>query len=52
MSLAACDLNHNPINNIMLLKEYDVRGFVFYTNYKSRKAKILTENPKAAMCFY
>merc|ERR1711990_1157649 len=36
----------------VLLKEYDERGFVFYTNYNSKKSKDLTENPKAALCMY
>jgi len=52
MSLSYCDKKGNPGNNMMLLKDYDVKGFVFYTNYNSRKGKILSENPKAAICFY
>ena len=36
----------------VLLKGYDERGFVFYTNYKSKKGGQLSENPYAAMLFY
>jgi pyridoxamine 5'-phosphate oxidase len=35
-----------------LLKEIDDRGFIFYTNYESRKGKDLKENPKAALNFF
>ena len=41
-----------PSNRIVLLKGYDQKGFVFYTNYKSRKAEELAENPKACMVFW
>ena len=36
----------------MLLKELDENGFVFYTNYDSRKGRDLTENPQASLVFY
>ena len=36
----------------MLLKEANQRGFVFYTNLQSRKARALADNPYAALCFY
>jgi pyridoxamine 5'-phosphate oxidase len=36
----------------VLLKEFDERGFVFYTNLESRKSGELKQNPKAALCFY
>ena len=36
----------------MLLKGYDARGFVFYTNYESRKARELEANPHAALTFH
>jgi len=35
-----------------LLRGADSRGFVFFTNYDSRKGRELTENPQAALCFY
>jgi pyridoxamine 5'-phosphate oxidase len=36
----------------VLLKGFDSRGFVFFTNYKSKKGRQLSENPNAAMLFY
>ena len=41
-----------PSVRIVLLKEVDEHGFVFYTNYGSRKAIELDANPNAALCFY
>ncbi|EJT98838.1 pyridoxamine 5'-phosphate oxidase [Dacryopinax primogenitus] len=41
-----------PSTRIVLLKQSDPRGFVFYTNYSSRKSKELIENPYASLCFY
>jgi pyridoxamine 5'-phosphate oxidase len=40
-----------PSVRTVLLKSHDKDGFVFYTNYESRKGKELTENPKAALLF-
>jgi pyridoxamine 5'-phosphate oxidase len=37
---------------VVLLKHADEDGFVFYTNYGSRKAQQMEENPRAALCFY
>lgn len=37
---------------VVLLKGFDTRGFVFYTNYESRKSRELMENPQAALTFY
>ena len=37
---------------IVLLKGFDERGFVFYTNYEGRKGRELLGQPKAALCFY
>jgi pyridoxamine 5'-phosphate oxidase len=50
--LAYCDVLGNPHNTMMLLKKHDENGFVFHTNYNSRKGKTLKENPKASICFY
>jgi pyridoxamine 5'-phosphate oxidase len=36
----------------VLMKDFDERGFVFYTNYNSRKASQLSDSPRAALCFY
>ncbi|MBY0354561.1 MAG: pyridoxamine 5'-phosphate oxidase [Rickettsiales bacterium] len=52
MSLATCNARGEPSVRIVLLKEIDERGFVFYTNYESRKSRELIENPHAALCFY
>ena len=52
MTLSTADVNGNPSARIVLLKEFDDRGFVFYTNYESRKGKDLKDNPKAALNFY
>ena len=52
MSLATVNADGAPSVRIVLLKEHDERGFVFYTNYESRKSGELAENPKAALCFY
>jgi pyridoxamine 5'-phosphate oxidase len=41
-----------PSVRMVLLKGYDERGFVFYTNYNSRKGRELEENPRAALLFY
>ncbi|HEX6598267.1 MAG TPA: pyridoxamine 5'-phosphate oxidase [Gemmatimonadaceae bacterium] len=41
-----------PAVRIVLLKAVDERGFVFYTNYESRKGRELLANPHAAMCFH
>ena len=41
-----------PSARMVLLKEYDERGFVIFTNYESRKALELDANPRAALLFY
>jgi pyridoxamine 5'-phosphate oxidase len=52
MTLATADRDGRPSARIVLLKGYDERGFVFYTNYGSRKGRELEENPRAALVFY
>jgi len=52
MTLATADKNGRPSARVVLLKAVDERGFVFYTNYESRKAQELAENPQAALVFY
>jgi pyridoxamine 5'-phosphate oxidase len=52
MSLATVDERARPSVRIVLLKELDERGFVFYTNYHGRKGKELASNANAALCFY
>lgn len=50
--LATCNTDLKPSVRTVLMKDYSERGFVFFTNYESRKAQELTENPNAAMLFY
>ena len=52
LSLATSDKNNLPSVRIVLLKEFNQNGFVFYTNLNSQKGKELKENPNAAMCFH
>ena len=51
MALATADSSSVPSVRYVLLKGVDERGFVFYTNYESRKAHELS-NGHAALCFY
>jgi len=52
MVLATVDQAGRPSTRAVLLKGVDERGFVFYTNYDSRKGLELAENPNAALTFY
>ncbi len=52
MTLATATAAGAPSARIVLLKAYDERGFVFFTDYRSRKGTELEENPKAALVFY
>jgi pyridoxamine 5'-phosphate oxidase len=52
MVLSTVDPDGRPSSRYVLLKAVDQRGFVFYTNLESRKARALTANPFAALCFY
>jgi pyridoxamine 5'-phosphate oxidase len=52
MTLATASKDGQPSARIVLLKSFDQRGFVFYTNYHSRKGKELSENPRACLLFY
>ena len=51
MVVATADSTGAPSARHVLLKGYDERGFVFYTNLRSRKSRELIENPRAALCF-
>ena len=51
MSLATASAEAKPSVRIVLLKELDERGFVFYTNYLSRKGRELEANPHASLLF-
>lgn len=50
--LATATPDGRPSARMVLLKDVDARGFVFYTNLESRKSRELTANPHAAMCFH
>src|SRR5437870_1931990 len=52
MTLATATKDGKPSARIVLLKSYDERGFVFYTNYESRKGKELAENAQACLVAY
>jgi pyridoxamine 5'-phosphate oxidase len=52
MTLATADDDGLVSSRIVLLKHLDERGFVFYTNYNSRKGAQLHTNPRASLCFY
>ncbi|WP_437573664.1 pyridoxamine 5'-phosphate oxidase [Sorangium sp. So ce887] len=52
MTLATADASGRPSARMVLLKGIDERGFVFFTNYESRKALEITANPFAALCIH
>lgn len=52
MSVATVDSDGLPNVRILLLKGFDERGFVFYTNFESQKGAELAANGKAALCFH
>ena len=52
MTLATATTDGKPSARIVLLKDYDEKGFVFYTNYESHKGRELAENPNAALIFF
>jgi pyridoxamine 5'-phosphate oxidase len=51
MSLATVDARGQPWQRIVLLKVFDAKGFVFFTNYSSRKAKQIVSNSKVSLLF-
>lgn len=52
MSVSTCNVDGQPSSRMVLLKEYDERGFVFFTNYTSRKSSELIANSKVALLFH
>ncbi len=52
MILATASRDGVPAARVVLLKGFDERGFVFYSNYESPKGRDLAENPRAALTFY
>lgn len=51
-ALATASATGAPAARMVLVKQYDERGFVFYSNYESRKAQDIAANPRAALLFY
>jgi len=51
MTLATVDETGMPYQRTVLLKYYDADGFVFFTNYGSRKAKQMAQNPRVSLLF-
>lgn len=52
ITLATADSSGKPSARILLLKGFDENGFVFFTNYSSKKGQQLAENPQAAIVFF
>lgn len=52
MTLATADRDGRVSARMVLLKGFDERGFVFFTNLESRKGREMQENPRAALCFF
>ena len=52
VALATSDINSVPSVRMVLLKDFNNEGFVFYTNLNSKKSGELKNNPNAAMCFH
>lgn len=52
MTLATATAEGTPSARVVLLKAFDQRGFVFFSDYRSRKGLELEANPRAALCFY
>lgn len=52
VALATSTADGQPSVRMVLLKGFDERGFVFFTNYESRKASEIEANPRAALCFH
>lgn len=52
MTLSTVDAEGQPSSRVVLLRGFDQRGFVFFTNYLSRKGQHLTQQPRAALGFW
>ncbi len=50
--LSVADKNGRPSSRTVLLKGFDENGFIFYTNYQSRKGRAVEENPYASLTFF
>jgi len=52
MTLSTVSAAGQPSSRIVLLKGFDERGFIFYTNYSGRKSVDIEQNPRVSLCFY
>jgi pyridoxamine 5'-phosphate oxidase len=52
VALATADAEGRPSARMVLLRRFDQRGFIFFTNSHSKKGRELAANPRAALCFY
>ena len=52
LALATAEKNGVPSVRMVLLKDFNKKGFIFYTNLNSRKSKEIKSNPNASMCFH
>lgn len=52
MTLSTCDTKGQPSARLVLLKHFDETGFVFFSNFESRKGQEIAANPKAALTFF
>lgn len=52
MTLATSSKNGRPSARVVLLKEFNEKGFTFFTNEKSSKGRNISQNPQAEVCFY
>lgn len=52
MTLATCSIDGYPTARIVLLKGFNKEGFIFYTNYDSKKGKQLVQNPRVCLVFF
>ena len=52
MSVSTCSKEGQPSSRMVLLKSFDENGFVFYTNYDSRKSQEIDDNSKVALLFH
>lgn len=52
MTVSTCGSDGIVSSRVCLLKSFDGRGFVFYTNFNSRKGQQISDNPRVALCFH
>ena len=52
MTISTVDQSMHPCSRVVLLKSFDVMGFVFYTNIESQKGQQVRKNPAVSLCFH